>query len=170
MNILSGIRNSLILFVLCGSCAFAETSQIAPLEAAAGSALYQSEGSGGPLAYVDMARLFNEYPGTQSAVKVLQKEMDLKMAERQALTAALEGLSKEGGAEAVKLQLQKIQQYDQQVQTALDVRQTEVFAPIFEAIEGAVKTFGAENRYQAICVEPREGAEDVTEAVLQGLK
>jgi len=171
MDMLNAVRNFFIVLLMGASCAFAETPADEPAEPALSLALYQSETAGGKMGSVDMARLFNEYPGTQSGIDVLHKEMEQKMPERQALTAELEMLSKQGvGMEAIKAQQQKIQLYDEQVQTAMDIRQNDVFTPIFDSIEAGVKEFGAKNGFQAIYVEPREGAEDVTEAVLKGLK
>jgi Skp family chaperone for outer membrane proteins len=171
MNTLIVVRNFFIVLLMGASCSFAETPADKPVEPALSLALYQSETGSGKKGSVDMARLFNEYSGTKSGIETLQKEMELKMPDRQALTAELERLSKEGGdAEAIKVQQQKIQLYDQQVQAAMDVRQNEVFTPIFDSIEVGVKKFGDKNGYREIYIEPREGAEDVTEAVLKGLK
>ena len=171
MNSFRQIRFFLIVLLAGAACAFAETPANESAESVSEAALYRSATAGDKMAYVDMARLFNEYPGTQPAVVVLQKEMNQKLPERQALTAELERLLKNGGnADEIKAQRQKIIQYDQQVQVDMDARQTEVFAPIFESIESSVKDFGAKNGYGAIFIEPRDGAEDVTEAVLATLK
>lgn len=172
MNMFSRVGSFLMMLQMGVSCAFAEPLADKPAEPVPSLALYQSETHSGKTAYVDMVRLFKEYSGTKPATEVLQKEMEQKMPERQVLTAELEQLSKDngGGAEAIKAQWQKIQLYDRQVQSALAARQTEVFAPVFESLEATVKAFGAKNGYRAIFVEPREGAEDVTGAVLKELK
>ncbi len=166
------LGNFMIVLLMGAACASAETPAAKPApEASPRLALYQSEAQSGKTAYVDMAELFNKYSGTNSALDVLRKEMEQKMPERQALSVELERLAKEGGdSEAIKAQRKKIQLYDQQVQAAMDLRQTEVLTPIFETLETAVKKFGAGNGYQAIYAEPREGADDVTEAVLKDLK
>lgn len=151
--------------------ASSETRGVMFVETESGLPLYQSQAKSKKAAFVDMVELFNQYPGTEIAANILQNEMAQKMPGREILTAELERLSNNGADEAaIKAQLQRIQQYDDQVQKALDARQNEVFAPVFNSIEDAVKRIGARNGYHAIYVEPREDAEDITSAVLNILK
>jgi len=174
MRKFAGFRLCLVLGLWIGgtSAAFAAEPIVEnPVKAAEDSALYQSAALAGKTAYVDMARLFNHYPGTQKAIEILQKEMEQKKSVRQALTEELERLAKDGASEGlIKEQVQKIQLYDQETERLLDARQAEVFTPVFETLEAAVKKFGAKKAYQAIYAEPREGAADVTADILKSFK
>lgn len=157
----------LILIVLClGWTVRTAVCAEETAEPAFRDALYESAPAGGKNGYVDMAYLFNHHPALPRAVSMLQAKMKEVEKGRRELVLELQQMQKDGrGSAAIRAQWEKISAYDSEAEVQMNTRQAELFDPVFQSIEKAVKRFGEKQGYQAIYVEPREDAENVTEKV-----
>ncbi len=162
------VRWMFLGLLLTASAVYGQAADSAPKER---RPLYQSETGTGKTGYVDISVLLNQHPAMAAAVATLQDEVEKKKPERMALITALQQFKKNGsGRLDIEAQWEKIKTYDAQTQAALDARQTEIFASIFDSIDAAVKAYAVKNNYAAVYVEPHPDAGELTAAVLEELK
>ena len=135
------------------------------------------------VAYVDVAKIFNEYEATKDSEAKLNAKQKVKQEERDALVHEIRTLkdelvllSDEGKREkqvVIDEKIKGLQDFDRQVGQTLGQERNEAVRQIFEEIDAEIKEYGKTNRYDMIFNERfllYYGTEyDITDDILKSL-
>ncbi|MDD5084459.1 MAG: OmpH family outer membrane protein [Candidatus Omnitrophica bacterium] len=112
------------------------------------------------VAYVDVAKVFNEYERTKDSETTINAKSKTKQEERDAIVRDIRSLKDElvllsdsGKAEkqkAIDEKIKALDNFDREVGKALGQERDEAIRQIFESIDKAVKDYGKKNGYDMI--------------------